>query len=69
MENGHWDGFLALIMCIAPNLQELHIGAWEQYDADYPILTKVLERAAELQKSSIIFAGSLANLKAVSLSY
>jgi hypothetical protein len=69
MENGHWDGFLALIMCIAPNFQELHIGAWGQIDGDYPLLTNVLERAAELQKSSIVSVGSLSNLKTVSLSY
>ena len=33
MENGHWDGFIALLISITLNLQELHITGWDQYDA------------------------------------
>lgn len=69
MENGHWDGFIALLISITPNLQELHITGWDQYDAKYPFLATVLERAAELQKRSILSARSLSNLKVVALAY
>lgn len=69
IEKGRWDGFIALLLSITPNLQGLNISYWGRYGPRYPFLTTVLERATELQNRSIISTGSLSNLKEIAFSY